>query len=78
MILGRLLPFVWLQNLKGLSSSFTIRQVYINALGLLLRICVRGHFNFVEDQLMALASCLTDEVSSVIVTSISCVSCSSM
>jgi len=41
---------------------FSCIQVYVNALGLLLRIDVRGHKNCIEDRIMVLADIFEDEV----------------
>ena len=38
-------------------------QVYLNALGLLLRVYLRGELDIFEDRLETLASCITDQVS---------------
>lgn len=38
-------------------------QVYLNALGLLLRVYLRGELDIFEDRLKTLASCITDQVS---------------
>lgn len=38
-------------------------QVYLNALGLLLRVYLRGELDIFEDRLKILASCITDQVS---------------
>lgn len=39
-------------------------QVYLNAVGLLLRVYLRGGINVFGDRLKILADCLTDKVSS--------------
>ncbi|XP_022735058.1 uncharacterized protein LOC111288436 [Durio zibethinus] len=38
-------------------------EVYVNALGLLLRVDVRGELDVFEDRLKILAACLTDQAS---------------
>jgi hypothetical protein len=38
-------------------------QVYLNALGLLLRVYLRGELDIFDDRLKTLASCITDQVS---------------
>lgn len=37
--------------------------MYLNALGLLLRVYLRGELDIFEDRLKTLASCITDQVS---------------
>lgn len=54
-----------------ISTSFCVEvvllllciQVYLNALGLLLRVYLRGELDIFEDRLKTLASCITDQVS---------------
>jgi len=43
-------------------NSFSCIQVYLNALGLLLRLFVRGHVDLAKERLTTLLDALKDEV----------------
>ena len=46
----------------GTLNSFSCIQVYLNALGLLLRLFVRGHVDLAKERLTTLLDALKDEV----------------
>lgn len=46
----------------GTLKSFSCIQVYLNALGLLLRLYVRGHVHPAKERLTTLLDALKDEV----------------
>jgi hypothetical protein len=46
----------------GTLNSFSCIQVYLNALGLLLRLFVRGHVDHAKERLTTLLDALKDEV----------------
>ena len=46
----------------GTLNSFSFIQVYLNALGLLLRLFVRGHVDLAKERLTTLLDALKDEV----------------